>query len=227
MITNASLTEFIKDNQKLIYSIIGKYKGLYDMDDLYQVALYGLCKYASNYNPNLGIKFTTYAYKCMLGEVLNYVCTNRIVKVNKEVISLNKKIENARLILSQRLMKEPSIRELALFLEIDESVISNVIFYNQSIDSLDRIIKEDGKTLTVLDTVKDSKDSCSVDDIMLKEEISKLSDFERQIIYGRYFEDKTQAEISSELGVNQVYVSRSEKKILKKMKNNMTYSNAA
>ena len=124
-------------------------------------------------------------------------------------------------------MKEPSIRELALFLEIDESVISNVIFYNQSIDSLDRIIKEDGKTLTVLDTVKDSKDSCSVDDIMLKEEIRKLSDFERQIIYGRYFEDKTQAEISSELGVNQVYVSRSEKKILKKMKNNMTYSNAA
>ena len=106
-------------------------------------------------------------------------------------------------------------------------MISNVIFYNQSIDSLDRIIKEDGKTLTVLDTVKDSKDSCSVDDIMLKEEISKLSDFERQIIYGRYFEDKTQAEISSELGVNQVYVSRSEKKILKKMKNNMTYSNAA
>ena len=124
-------------------------------------------------------------------------------------------------------MKEPSIRELALFLEIDESVISNVIFYNQSIDSLDRIIKEDGKTLTVLDTIKDSKDSCSVDDIMLKEEIRKLSDFERQIIYGRYFEDKTQAEISSELGVNQVYVSRSEKKILKKMKNNMTYSNAA
>ena len=106
-------------------------------------------------------------------------------------------------------------------------MISNVIFYNQSIDSLDRIIKEDGKTLTVLDTVKDSKDSCSVDDIMLKEEIRKLSDFERQIIYGRYFEDKTQAEISSELGVNQVYVSRSEKKILKKMKNNMTYSNAA
>ena len=124
-------------------------------------------------------------------------------------------------------MKEPSIRELALFLEIDESVISNVILYNQSIDSLDRIIKEDGKTLTVLDTVKDSKDSCSVDDIMLKEEIRKLSDFERQIIYGRYFEDKTQAEISSKLEVNQVYVSRSEKKILKKMKNNMTYSNAA
>lgn len=227
MINNTTLTDFIKDNQRLIYSIINKYKGLYDMDDLYQVALYGLCKYSSNYNSNLGIKFTTYAYKCMLGEVLNYVCTNRTVKVNKEIISLNKKIEDARLVLSQKLMKEPSIKDLALFLEIDENIISNVICYNQSIDSLDRIIKEDGKTLTVLDTIKDSKDSCNIDDIMLKDEINKLSDFERQIIYGRYFEDKTQAEISSELGVNQVYVSRSEKKILKKMKNNMTFSNVA
>ena len=87
--------------------------------------------------------------------------------------------------------------------------------------------KEDGKTLTVLDTIKDSKDNCSIDNIMLKEEMSKLTDFERQIIYGRYFEDKTQAEISNELGVNQVYVSRSEKKILKRMKNNMSYSNVA
>lgn len=227
MITKEALTEFINNNQKLIYSIISKYKGLYDLDDLYQVAVFGLCKYSHNYNANLGIKFTTYAYKCMLGEVLNYVCTNRIVKVNKEVISLNKKIENARLILSQKLMKEPSVKELSLFLEVDENIINNVISYNQSIDSLDRIINEDGKTLTVLDTIKDSKDNCSIDNIMLKEEISKLTDFERQIIYGRYFEDKTQAEISNELGVNQVYVSRSEKKILKRMKNNMSYSNAA
>lgn len=227
MITKEALTEFINNNQKLIYSIISKYKGLYDLDDLYQVAVFGLCKYSHNYNANLGIKFTTYAYKCMLGEVLNYVCTNRIVKVNKEVVSLNKKIENARLILSQKLMKEPSVKELSLFLEVDENIINNVISYNQSIDSLDRIINEDGKTLTVLDTIKDSKDNCSLDNIMLKEEISKLTDFERQIIYGRYFEDKTQAEISNELGVNQVYVSRSEKKILKRMKNNMSYSNAA
>ncbi len=227
MITKEALTEFINNNQKLIYSIISKYKGLYDLDDLYQVAVFGLCKYSHNYNANLGIKFTTYAYKCMLGEVLNYVCTNRIVKVNKEVISLNKKIENARLILSQKLMKEPSVKELSLFLEVDENIINNVISYNQSIDSLDRIINEDGKTLTVLDTIKDSKDNCSLDNIMLKEEISKLTDFERQIIYGRYFEDKTQAEISNELGVNQVYVSRSEKKILKRMKNNMSYSNVA
>ena len=227
MITKETLTEFINNNQKLIYSIISKYKGLYDLDDLYQVAVFGLCKYSHNYNANLGIKFTTYAYKCMLGEVLNYVCTNRIVKVNKEVVSLNKKIENARLILSQKLMKEPSVKELSLFLEVDENIINNVISYNQSIDSLDRIINEDGKTLTVLDTIKDSKDNCSIDNIMLKEEMSKLTDFERQIIYGRYFEDKTQAEISNELGVNQVYVSRSEKKILKRMKNNMSYSNAA
>ena len=227
MITKEELTEFINNNQKLIYSIISKYKGLYDLDDLYQVAVFGLCKYSHNYNANLGIKFTTYAYKCMLGEVLNYVCTNRIVKVNKEVVSLNKKIENARLILSQKLMKEPSVKELSLFLEVDENIINNVISYNQSIDSLDRIINEDGKTLTVLDTIKDSKDNCSIDNIMLKEEMSKLTDFERQIIYGRYFEDKTQAEISNELGVNQVYVSRSEKKILKRMKNNMSYSNAA
>lgn len=160
----------------------------------------------------------------MLGEVLNYVCTEKTIKVNKDIIALGKKIEQARVVLSQKLMKEPSLYELSSFLEISEDAINKVIMYNQSIDSLDRIINEDGREITILDTIKDSRYEDNINNIALKDEINKLSLFEKRIIYGRYYEDKTQTEMSSELGVNQVYISRSEKKILKKIKNNMSYN---
>ena len=56
-----------------------------------------------------------------------------------------------------------------------------------------------------------------IDKLLLYEEISKLSSQEQSLLIGRYFEDKTQQELADEFGINQVQVSRNEKKILKKL----------
>ena len=218
---NKEEEEVILKNSNLIYSIINKYTKYYDVDDLYQTGVIGILKAYKNYDSSKNCKFSTYAYTYILGEVLKYVNNNRNIKLSSEYLMINKKIQETRTILTQRLMKEPSNFELALFLEIDESVINNIDFLTKEMDSLDRIINEDGKSLMLLDTIKDNRYENNVDFMLLHDEIEKLPNDEKRLLMERYFYDKTQSEISKLMGVNQVQVSRCEKKILKKLKNNL------
>ena len=93
------------------------------------------------------------------------------------------------------------------------------------IDSLDRVLYNDGKEITIFDTISDNKDYYNIDYLLLNEEIDKLESPYKELIYLRYFEDKTQSEVASLLGMNQVEVSRTEKKTLKRIRNN--YQNVA
>ena len=115
-------------------------------------------------------------------------------------------------------MKEPSVNELAMFLEVSPLIIDNVIKAMNKVDSLEKIISNDGKDLSLLDTIRDNRDFYNIDYMLLNDEISKLESPYKELIYLRYFEDKTQSEVADILGMNQVEVSRSERKTLKKIK---------
>ena len=115
-------------------------------------------------------------------------------------------------------MKEPSVNELAMFLEVSPLIIDNVIKAMNKVDSLEKIISNDGKDLSLLDTIRDNRDFYNIDYMLLNDEISKLESPYKELIYFRYFEDKTQSEVADILGMNQVEVSRSERKTLKKIK---------
>lgn len=121
-------------------------------------------------------------------------------------------------------MKVPTISELSLFLEIDENIINEVLKYQESIQSLDATITEDGKKLSLLDKISESTATKDIDNIYLKEEINKLSEYDKKLIILRYFEGKTQSETADFFGTNQVQISRNEKKVLKKLKNNICES---
>ena len=209
----------------LVYAIIQKYFKGYEIEDLYQVGIMGIIKAYNNYKEDKNTKFSTYAYKYIYGEIYSYINNNKILKTSKEYYTLYKKINDAKNILSQKLMKEPSIYELSAFLEVDINIIESVINSQKNIDSLDRIIFSDGKNVSLTDTIKDTKDYYNIDHILLNEEINKLSDEERRLIYLRYYEDRTQSEVANILGKTQVGISRTEKKTLKKIKN--IYQNVA
>ena len=210
--------EIIKVNSGIIYMIMNKYFKGYDKEDLYQVGVIGVIKAYNNYKNDHNTKFSTYAFKYIYGEMYNYVNNIKSIKVSSEYITLYKKICTASNILSQKLMKEPSTNELAMFLEIDPLIIETVTKAMNKVDSLEKIVSSDGKNLTLLDTVKDKRDYYNIDYMLLNEEISKLESPYKELIYLRYFEDKTQSEVASILGMNQVEVSRSERKTLKKIK---------
>ena len=213
------LVDIIKENKGLIYSIIKKYVSYYEFDDLYQVSIIGIIKAFNNYDATNGVKFTTYAYKYILSEVISFVNNSKLIKSSREYNKIYKKILEARTILTQKLMKEPSTYELSLFLELDEKVINNVLMIKDSVTSLDAAITKDGKTLSLLDSISTSESADTTESILLEDILNTLDKKEQELINLRYFQDKTQSETAKYLHTNQVQVSRNEAKILKKLKN--------
>lgn len=215
-----TLIDLISNNKRLICSIINKYTKYYEFDDLYQVSVIGIIKAHQNYNENYNVKFTTYAYKYILSEIINFVNNSKLIKVSRDYHKIYKKVLEARNILTQKLMKEPNLKELALFLEIDESIINDVLRYKDDVKSLDEVLSEDDKKLTLLDKISTNNNN-EYDYLFLKEELNHLPKEERELIILRYFECLTQSEIAKIYGTNQVQISRNEQKILKKLKNNL------
>ena len=213
------ITELIIENEGLIYKIINKYRNYFEIEDLYQVAVMGLIKASKTYNSEYGAKFTSYAYPFILGEVIKYINEYRNIKISKENAKLYSKILKAIEILSQKLMKIPSNYELSLFLEIDEKIIENVLMSNMTVESLDRIISQDGKDLELYN--KFGYCDATIENYPLLSELEKLPPVERAIIEARYYENMSQSEVGQNLGMYQVEVSRREKKILSKLKDSI------
>lgn len=214
-----NLGEIIVENEGLIYKIINKYRNYFELEDLYQVAVMGLIKASKTYNSEYGAKFTSYAYPFILGEVIKYINEYRNIKISKDTAKLYSRILKGIEVLSQRLMKIPSNYELSLFLEIDEKIIEEVLLANSTVESLDRIISQDDKNLELYN--KFGYCDYTIENYPLISELEKLPPLERAIIQARYYENKSQSETGEVLGMYQMEVSRKEKKILSKLKDNI------
>lgn len=216
---DTNITKLIIDNEKLIYSITNYFKNYNSKEDLYQAGCLGLINAYKRYNPNMECKFTTYAYPYILGEMRKLVREDKGIKINREITKLNLKIEKAYVLLSQKLMKEPSISEIANFLEIPEFYVSDAILSLNKIKSIDEPINSEGREFTLQDVI--GKEDNIDDLILLKDVLSSLSKEEKDIINNRYIKDYTQSETSKIIGISQVQVSRKEQKVLQKLKQKM------
>lgn len=211
--------KIIFENQKLIYYAANFFKNYPYKDDLYQAGRLGMIKAFKMYNPDMGCKFTTYAFSYILGEMKKLVREDKGLKVSREISKLNLKIEKAYVLLTQKLMKEPSISEIASFLEIPEFLVSEALMSLNKIRSISEPICDEGKELTLEDIIGMED---NVDDLlMLKDALNSLNAEEKKIIESRYFKDLTQSETSKIVGISQVQVSRKEQKILQKMNRKM------
>ena len=216
---NNEITNLIIENERLIYSIANYFKNYNSKDDLYQAGCLGLITAYKKYNPNVNCKFTTYAYPYILGEMRKLVREDKGLKISREITKLNLKIEKAYVLLSQKLMKEPSIEEIAHFLEIPEYYVSEAILSLNKIKSIDEPVSSEGREFTLQDVIGKSE---NVDElIMLKELLQGLNNEEKSIIENRYMNDYTQSETSKLIGMSQVQVSRKEQKVLQKLKQKM------
>ena len=203
----------VLENQNLIYSIAKKFRG--DIEDLFQVGCIGLIKAYDNYKDDVGVKFTTYAYKYILGEIYQYVLRNKNIKVTPEVVKLNSAILEADEFLTQKLKRKPNYAEIAEFLEIPIYKISEVL------NSIEVLSLDDNRNDTSLYDVVGEENLENIDLIMLKDALQKLDKNERELILKRYFYNMTQSQIARENGVNQVKVSRAEGKVLSKLRSYM------
>ncbi len=211
--------ETIKLFEKLVYKIAKKYSyNNEEFEDLYQVGNIGLINALSNYKKDSNTKFSTYAYFYIKGEILKYIRENRSIKVGNDIQALSRAINKVKEHLIQINMKEPTIVEIAEYLEVPIEEIEKALESNLKVKSLDYLLNEEND---LYDYEAYEEKGYDIDSLAIKEEINKLSPLDRKLIISRYFEDKSQNETSKLLGISQVQVSRKENKILTKIKNNI------
>ena len=131
------------------------------------------------------------------------------------MIKLNSSIEKAKEVLTQRLGYIPSNEEIALFLEIDIRNIEEAKEATNLVASLD---SENEEEINLYNTLGYTEQAYNEEILDLKIELENLNDFERNLIIKRYGQGLTQTEVSKELGINQVKVSREEKQILTRLR---------
>ena len=209
------MEELIVNNSALIYSIAKYFKDYCSIDDLYQAGCIGMINAYKNYNEELNVKFTTYAYTYILGEMKKLVGENKTLKIPRNMRILNLKIEKAKILLTQELMREPSILELSNYLDVPSFIINDAINSSNTIYSIDKNINDEAKN-TLGDIIPDNEND--LDTVILNDLLSKLTPFEKDLIEKRYMYDYTQQELAEMYNISQVQVCRKEAKALVKMR---------
>ena len=204
----------IEEYKPLILSIAKKFNNI-EKEDLFQAGALGLKKAFDNYDETSATKFSTYAYKYIYGEMYNLIYKNSDLKITKDTLKLYKSIIKTYQLLTQKNNKIPTTLEIAMTLEVEESLINAVIISCQKAPSLDANYCDDKDIKEVINI----EENISLDDkIFLNDAINQLQEPEKKIIKQRYYNDLTQSEIAALLGISQVKVSRYEKKGIEKMR---------
>ncbi len=214
--TKLGREEFIKENLPLVHSICRRFSGRgIEYDDLYQAGCMGLVKAVDAYDSELGFAFSTYAVPVIMGEVRRLFRDGGAVKVSRSIKELNFKIVRANEILQQQLNREPTVNEIANYLGVDASDVSEALCASQSTVSL-TVENDDGVSEMDLPII-DHQDEIN-NKIIIETAAKGLNDTERLIIKYRYFDLLTQSKTAALLNMTQVQVSRAEKRILLKMR---------
>jgi RNA polymerase sporulation-specific sigma factor len=214
---------YIKGNLRLVLSIIQRFSNSNEnVDDLFQIGCIGLMKAIDNFDINQNVKFSTYAVPMIIGEIRRYLRDNNSIRVSRSLRDTAYKAIYAKEALLKKNDKEPTVCEIANEIGMNKEDIVFALDAIQSPVSLyEPVYSEGGDTLYIMDQVSDKKNKEEnwVEEISLKEALSKLSERERNIIELRFYEGKTQMEVAKEICISQAQVSRLEKSALKSMKN--------
>lgn len=214
--------KFAIANARLVLSVIQRFRSrVSNTDDVFQVGFIGLMKAIDNFDLSQNVKFSTYAVPMVIGEIKRYLRDNNSVRVSRSLRDTAYKALKAREELIRDNGEEPSVDKVANKLSMPVSEVAIALEAISEPMSLCDPVYEDGDdTIYLVDQVSDSKDNEEkwIEDINLKDALSKLGDREKEIISLRYFIGKTQMEVSEEIGISQAQVSRLEKNAIKEIR---------
>ena len=215
--------ELIAGNLRLVLSVIQRFANRGEnLDDLFQVGCIGLIKAIDNFNTDLDVRFSTYGVPMILGEVRRYLRDNSALRVSRAMRDTAYKVLQAKDAFMAQHQREPTVDEIAAVLGIRREDIVFALDVDP-VSLYEPVYSDNGDTLCVMDQVKDSKntDEMWVERIALNQAVSRLSDRERKILALRFFQGKTQMEVSAEIGISQAQVSRLEKNALRQIRKEM------
>ena len=231
----------IEKNLGLVHHIVRRFMGRgYEAEDLFQIGTIGLMKAIDKFDLELGVKFSTYAVPMITGEIKRFLRDDGPVKVSRTIKENGLKIKMARERLQRETGREPTLQELAQATELDSEDVVLALEATIEVESIyAAVYQDDGSEVFLVDKVVRGKSGvgssavggCDSTDtekeellnhMLLEQLLNGLEPADRQLITMRYFQNKTQTEIATRLGISQVQVSRMEKKILLRMREKAT-----
>ena len=217
--------EFIVGNMRLVLSLVKRFriKNL-GADDVFQAGCVGLIKAIDGFDMRVGVKFSTYAVPMIVGEIKRYLRDGNSLRVSRSIRDTAYRALKAREAIEER-DEEATIAKIAKEMQIAErEVVYALDAISDPVSIYEPVYNKAGDTLLLMDQLADDKNTDEIwtEHVALSEAIGKLGERERKILYLRYFEGKTQTEISGEVGISQAQVSRLEKNALQNIRENIS-----
>ena len=207
--------QLICGNLRLVLSVIQRFLGRGEnVDDLFQVGCIGLIKAIDRFDLSQMVKFSTYGVPMIIGEVRRFLRDDKSIRVSRSMRDIAYRVMQAREHLMADSQREPTVEQIAKYLDIPrEDVVMAMDAIVDPVSLYDPIYSDADDTVCVMDQVKDSRNSDEhwLEHISLKDAIARLDDRQRNILALRFCQGKTQMEVSAEIGISQVQVSRLEK----------------
>ena len=214
--------QIVEENAGLVWCVVRRFLGRgTELEDLFQIGNIGLLKAIDKFNLDYDVKFSTYAVPMIAGEIRRFLRDDGMIKVSRSLKELSYKIAQERERMTRSLGREPNLQELSEQLGIEREEIVQAMESASEIESLYKPIhQKEGSEIRLMDKLeeKEQREEKVLDKIVLQEVLEALEPEERQLIYLRYFANKTQSDVGKCMGVSQVQVSRMEKRILEKMR---------
>ena len=218
--------KLVEGNLRLVLSVIQRFSGSGENpDDLFQVGCIGLLKAIENFDPDLGVRFSTYGVPMISGEIRRYLRDNSAIRVSRSLRDTAYKVLQMKEKMMRENQKEPTMEEIAKALELPLEDINFAMDAIASPVSLyDPVYSDGGDPLTVMDQVRDTKntDEKWIEHIALREAMKRLSDREKRILSLRFYDGRTQMEVAEDVGISQAQVSRLEKNAISQIRKAIT-----
>lgn len=214
--------EFILGNMRLVLSIVKRFGGKRaSSDDVFQAGCVGLIKAIDNFDLSVGVRFSTYAVPMIIGEIKRLIRGGNSLRVSRSIRDTAYKVLKAREAIEAE-DREATTDEIAKILDIPEREVTYALdAISDTVSLYDPVYNKAGDTLLLMDQIGDEKNTEEnwTEQVALASAIEMLDEREKNILYLRYYEGKTQTEISSSVGLSQAQVSRLEKSALKEVRN--------
>ncbi len=214
--------DFIVANMRLVLSVTKRFRlKNANPDDLFQAGCIGLIKAIDNFDLSVGVKFSTYAVPMIVGEIKRFLRDGNSLRIARSIRDTAYQVLKTRSEIEKN-DEEATLEKIAEQMKV---AVSEVVYaldaISDTVSLYDPVYNnKSGDTLMLVDQLGDSKctDESWTEKVALDTAVNNLDDRERKIIFLRYYEGKTQTEISKEVGISQAQVSRLEKNALKSMK---------
>lgn len=185
--------KMICGNLRLVLSVVQKFSQRGEnMDDLFQVGCIGLIKAIDNFNPSLGLRFSTYGQPMIVGEIRRFLRDNNTLRVSRSVRDVAYKAMQAREALQKQYGRDPSIDEIAKEIDLPKATVTLALeSVVEPVSLYEPVYNDGGDTLFVYDQIGESGGEESwISAIQFKDTVNNLSDREKRLCHCVIWQEK-------------------------------------